>query len=137
MTREEAIKPLAKTWHYHTIEVWQRARYRCEYCEKNMLADPDIYLFDAHLDHIVPGAGNGGDQYENLALACKACNYIKRADDHRIKDGLNDRASLIRRAAEKIADIRKANRERLAKDIGYLKQLDLVDGYPWPPTGSL
>jgi hypothetical protein len=125
MTRDEVIAKLAKDWHYQTIEIWRRARYKCEYCGKSLIANPDDYLFDAHLDHVVPGEGN---DLNNYALSCKACNYIKRAFDHRLAVGPNTRDALIARAAGRIADRREWNKGRLAEDLKLLKQLDEIDG---------
>jgi 5-methylcytosine-specific restriction endonuclease McrA len=125
MTRDEVIAKLAKDWHYQTIEIWRRARYKCEYCGKSMIASPDDYFFDSHLDHIVPGLGN---DLSNYALSCKACNFIKRAIDHRLADEPNTREALIARAAKRIADTRERNRGRLAHDLELLKQLDELDG---------
>jgi hypothetical protein len=125
MTKDEIIETLAKDWHYHTIAIWRRARYKCEYCGKSMIANPDDYFFDSHLDHIVPGLGN---VLNNYALSCKACNFIKRAIDHRLADQPNTREALIARAAKRIADTRERNRGRLADDLKLLKQLDEMDG---------
>jgi 5-methylcytosine-specific restriction endonuclease McrA len=107
MTRDEAIAQLAKYWHYHTIDIWRRARYQCEYCGKRLITNSDDYLFDAHLDHVVPGVGN---DFDNYALSCKACNYIKRAVDYRVTEGPNTREALIVRAAKSIALTRERNK---------------------------
>ena len=50
--------------------VRQRARFRCEYCHY-----PEI-LSSAPLsiDHIRPQSLGGGDDPDNLALACRRCN---------------------------------------------------------------
>jgi hypothetical protein len=125
MTKDKIIETLAKDWHYHTIAIWRRARYKCEYCGKSMIANPDDYFFDAHLDHIVPGLGN---DMNNYALSCKACNFIKRAIDHRLANQPNTREALIARAAKRIADTRERNKGRLTDDLDLLKQLDEMDG---------
>jgi hypothetical protein len=61
-------------------------------------------------------------------LCCKACNYIKRAFDHRLADDPNTREALIARAARRIADIRVRNKGRLAEDLKLLRKLDEIDG---------
>jgi HNH endonuclease len=124
MSREAVRESLAKTWHYHTIDIWQRARYKCEYCGKSLIKNPDDYLYDAHLDHIVPGMGNG---LSNYALSCKACNYIKRDVDHRHHDESDTREALITRAAKAIAEKRKINTEKMRAELSLLKQLDEMD----------
>lgn len=50
-----------------------RARFRCEYCDRNLLRSVDDY-YAWQIDHIVPG---GGDADENIALACSTCNHLK------------------------------------------------------------
>lgn len=50
------------------IEVWGR---HCMYC-KSLIRDIDLTL-----DHLLPLCRGGGDNIENLALACKWCNSDK------------------------------------------------------------
>ena len=49
-------------------------------------------LADAHVDHIVPRAKGGGDEWENVQLVHAPCNLRKLA-----KTGLRDRRDLARR----------------------------------------
>ena len=44
--------------------VCERARYRCEYCDKDLMKSPDAYLA-WQADHIIPG---GKTTLENIAL---------------------------------------------------------------------
>ncbi len=54
--------------------VRQRAEYRCEYCRlPQALVSPLCF----HVEHIVPKKHDGGDEVENLALACYFCNLHK------------------------------------------------------------
>lgn len=77
MDKESIITELLTLgWSRQTLAVWLRADCKCEYCGCDLLASDDQYLYGSHVDHIVPGAG---DDLENLALACKTCNFIKRA----------------------------------------------------------
>jgi 5-methylcytosine-specific restriction endonuclease McrA len=62
-------------WDARTLKVWVRAQGRCEYCDADLLGSASVYFHGAHIDHIVPGTGNDLD---NLALSCVACNRIKR-----------------------------------------------------------
>ena len=55
-------------------EVGERAGYKCEYCDKDMLASVDDYAFSWQHDHIIPQAAGGEDTLENLALSCSVCN---------------------------------------------------------------
>jgi 5-methylcytosine-specific restriction endonuclease McrA len=50
-----------------------RARQRCEYCRSPQSA----YGYRFHLEHIVPLADGGSNDFENRALACAACNLAK------------------------------------------------------------
>jgi hypothetical protein len=51
----------------------QRARYRCEYCHF-----PEARLALAlYVDHIIARQHGGGDEEENLAMACEHCNACK------------------------------------------------------------
>ena len=55
-----------------------RARFRCEYCGRDMLASVDDYRA-WETDHIVPTSKGGpADNIENWALSCWTCNRIKR-----------------------------------------------------------
>lgn len=51
-----------------------RAARRCEYCR---LAQDLVPLAAFHVEHIVPRQHGGGDEPENLALACFHCNLHK------------------------------------------------------------
>ncbi len=50
--------------------VRQRAGGRCEYCH----ADERWQFIRFTIDHVQPQAAGGGDEPENLALACRNCN---------------------------------------------------------------
>jgi hypothetical protein len=54
--------------------VRERAGYRCEYCQ---LRQEDSPLAALHIEHIVPWIHGGGDDLDNLALACIDCNLHK------------------------------------------------------------
>ena len=60
---------LAGAW---TAEAGERARYKCEYCDKDMLASVDNYL-SWQLDHIIPKSAGGDHTLENMALSCREC----------------------------------------------------------------
>ena len=60
---------LAGVW---TAEAGERAGYKCEYCDKDMLASVDNYL-SWQLDHIIPESAGGDHTLENVALSCRAC----------------------------------------------------------------
>lgn len=51
-----------------------RAAQRCEYCR---LEQKHASFAFFHVDHIVPRQHGGGDNLDNLALACHHCNLHK------------------------------------------------------------
>jgi hypothetical protein len=54
-------------------QVALRAAHRCEYCR----APEAVFNFPFEVEHIVPKSRGGGDEDDNLALACRACNLLK------------------------------------------------------------
>lgn len=54
--------------------VRERAGNRCEYCGLHQDQSPLAVL---HVEHIVPKKHGGGDELDNLALACIDCNLHK------------------------------------------------------------
>ena len=55
-------------------QVRERANHRCEYCQ---LKQDDSPLASLHVEHIIPKKHGGGDELDNLALACIDCNLHK------------------------------------------------------------
>ncbi|MFN0018748.1 MAG: HNH endonuclease [Pirellulaceae bacterium] len=51
-----------------------RAGGRCEYCHLDQAASP---LASLQIEHVRPKKHHGGDELENLALACIDCNLHK------------------------------------------------------------
>jgi hypothetical protein len=54
-------------------QVWQRARFRCEYCHLPASA----ILAPFQIDHIIARQHGGSDDPDNLALSCIYCNRYK------------------------------------------------------------
>jgi 5-methylcytosine-specific restriction endonuclease McrA len=79
-TRHAVVNELVTKWGWsaETLAIWERAGFRCEYCGTDLLRSVDDYFFNAQLDHIVPESRGGKTEPENLALACKTCNFLKR-----------------------------------------------------------
>ena len=78
MTRDELLVELHSLgWSDEAFEIGLRARFQCEYCDRNLLASVDDY--DAwQVDHIVPASREGASDISNYALSCKTCNFLKR-----------------------------------------------------------
>ena len=118
MMREEAISlPLANGWSSQSVAVWLRADGRCEYCNRDLLGCEDAHFHGSHIDHIVP---KHGDNLENLALSCTACNYMKRNRAFNVEKPAMTRAELITAAREHIQGVRDRNRDRLKQSVQWL-----------------
>ena len=76
MTKGELIQQLSKyKFDEDNVKLAIRADFKCEYCDKDMLADMDAYKL-WQVDHIIPqflGLADK-DKLENLALSCTQCN---------------------------------------------------------------
>ncbi len=57
--------------------VRQRANDRCEYCGLHQNQSP---LATLQIEHVTPRKHGGGDELENLALACIDCNLAKSSN---------------------------------------------------------
>ena len=90
-----------------------RAAFKCEYCERNLLKDADSYVL-WQKDHI---QRHGGDDVENLALACLICNARlknrweppregnRAAQIEAVKTYLSDRRSRIERELVEVREL--------------------------------
>jgi len=111
-------------WSESTARLAERADYRCEYCGYDLLASVDAYkLFE--VDHVVP-LSMGGDpiNFENLALACRHCNFHwKRSWDPRQDAGYGaDRPQLIDAVKKRVAGIRQtktSDLDEVRRIVGY------------------
>ena len=54
--------------------VWEQARGRCAYCRLHQ-SDADFQTL--HVEHIIAEQHEGGDELQNLCLACAECNLAK------------------------------------------------------------
>jgi len=59
----------ADIWH----QVLDKANGYCEYCGENLLISRAAYA-SAQVDHVLARAKDGGNNIENLRLACSLCN---------------------------------------------------------------
>jgi len=79
--QEKGISKLVSEhgWDDKSVRLGIRAHFRCEYCGRYLLRSVDDY--DAwQIDHIAPKSGDVDvdDDCDNLAIACKTCNFMKR-----------------------------------------------------------
>jgi hypothetical protein len=54
-------------------QVWERAAFRCEYCQSSMR----LTGMPLVIDHVQPQTLGGSDELSNLAAACYRCNEFK------------------------------------------------------------
>ena len=69
------IEALVNTgqWGENDVILGIRAGFKCEYCDKDLLASVDNYK-EWQRDHIIPLSKGGEDINENIAISCKTCN---------------------------------------------------------------
>ena len=67
MTERPSISPHLRD------EVVRRAKSVCEYCRLSQQLSPDSF----EVDHVLPWSARGKTDFENLCLACPACNAAK------------------------------------------------------------
>ena len=79
-----------------------RADFCCEYCGVCLL-DSVILYYSWEIDHIIPC---GGDDLENVALACRTCNHLKHGHVPKgatRQDRIIDATNIIRDGRQKKA----------------------------------
>ena len=123
MVRDEVVVRLVATgkWAKVTAELGERAKYRCEYCDLDLLATPEHYKM-WQVDHIVP-TSCGGDpaDFNNLAITCNTCNWDWKRDwNPRTAVGSNaTRAELI----EAVRDHIRGPRARTEKELEIIREI--------------
>ena len=129
--RHEVIDELDKTGKWGatktTPKVAERAGYKCEYCDLDLL-ESVMHYWLIEVDHIVPKSKIEGDpdQIDNLAFSCRTCNVnLKRAWDPRTVTSENvGRSELIEAVRRHVADGRKKKQTEL-------EQMQKIVGYPF------
>lgn len=131
MNNDEArAKLLSSGWSAETLGIWLRAEGMCEYCDKDLQHASDDFFHGYNIDHIVPASRGGVSDATNYALACRACNLIKRNQDFRNgADGVS-REDMIKRARVYIRAERERNDRRMKEAIDLLRILGLQHHEP-------
>ena len=102
-----ALKPRRYRFWPGTLDVAFRANFRCEYCDKDLLASVDVYQGDWQRDHVVPRALGGADEIHNWALVCRLCNQLKSHwDPRRHASDAADRDALVAATVQYIRALR-------------------------------
>ena len=105
--------------------ICERAGYKCEYCDKDMLASLDNYL-SKQRDHIIPKSAQGSETVDNYALSCSTCN------DRRLKGTWNpaDDAGEDASRDELIQAVRRYVRKKRGHKYEEFSRYIQIVGYP-------
>jgi len=72
------------TWDEIRYKVFYRDQGNCQYCGIDLATSYSAHgTFQA--DHLIPQSIEGGDEWENLRLACASCNVLLSSLDRDIK----------------------------------------------------
>jgi 5-methylcytosine-specific restriction endonuclease McrA len=122
--RAELLLPRGD-WSPDTLKVWLRAKGFCEYCGKDLQRTSDDFYHGYNVDHVFPASLHGASDPDNYALACRACNLIKRNVDFTNGESDVSRETLIQRAQEYIRAERERNDGRMKTDLRRLRACGL------------
>ena len=115
MLNDAADEFAIQGWSDSTLRLAVRTGFRCEYCGSDFFASLENY-YAFEVEHIVP-RGRGAeldDSPENLTVACRTCNRLKRRWDPRTQAGEGaGRAKLIEAARGYVSAQRKEKLERI------------------------
>ena len=124
MSLEELkMKMINSSWDPNTLELAIRANFKCEYCGCNFFATVNDYD-SIQVDHIIPTSLLCDNSLNNLALACKTCNFIKRNwNPQTIKNKAQNRDELLKAAKDYILGKRKFKEQRMLEEKEYASEL--------------
>lgn len=109
-------------WSIETFELTARAKFRCEYCGRDILETFDLYRF-SQTDHLLPRSRYPQllKEETNLVVACHSCNNLKSTWDPNSKEPIvakdvkklaeAERATLISRTKTHLEELRRAKGE--------------------------
>lgn len=121
MQKDEVVQAMVDLgWSKVQARLGVRAGFRCEYCGRNLLASIEDY--DSwQKDHVVPISKGGAEEdFENLALACKTCNFMKL--DH-MPNG-ETREQKIDNARRRVMTLRARKHREIAEVLEIVSQLE-------------
>lgn len=78
MKPENVVEKLLATglWGEPDASMGLAADFRCQYCDKDLLASVDNYK-GWQTDHLIPASSGGLDEINNYVICCRTCNFIK------------------------------------------------------------
>jgi 5-methylcytosine-specific restriction endonuclease McrA len=110
-------------WSEEAVRISLRANFKCEYCGFDFYASPEAYK-EWEREHIVPLSSGGTQDFDNLALACRTCNYcFKSKWDPRNYAGENaTRAELIAAAKRYIRERKQLTQQQIAVERAIIEK---------------
>ncbi len=111
------------------FEIFKRDGFVCQYCGSH---PPSVIL---HVDHIIPVAGGGVNDMDNLITACEACNQGKSARSlSDIPQSLKEKSLLIKEREAQIngyQELINQTRMRIEREVSMVCDLyeRLEEGY--------
>lgn len=120
MQSDKKEKNSLQNWSDSTLRLAINTEFKCEYCKSDFFASVESY-YAFEVEHIVPrGRGPEIDEApENLTVACRTCNRLKRRWDPRskVKEGdLATREQLIDAAREYVLKQREEKFTRIKEE---------------------
>jgi len=116
------IELLVKTrkWDENNVILGIRADFKCEYCDRDLLASVNDYK-EWQVDHIIPLSKGGADFNENKAVCCRTCNVnVKGKWNPATKvEGEKTRDTLINATREYV----KVKRAELLAEVTYFNSV--------------
>lgn len=87
--------------------------FRCEYCNRDLIASFNDY--DSwQIDHVIPSSKGGIHEYENMAVSCKTCNFLKR-DYLPTGETRNERIADARRHVQELRVVRETELSEISE----------------------
>lgn len=125
MPGEKKEKNSLQNWSDSTLQLAINTGFKCEYCQSDFFATIESY-YAFEVEHIVP-RGRGpeiDDAPENLTVACRTCNRLKRRWDPRSKVGDNaTREQLIEAVREYVSEQRQKKSARIKEEQDHARRI--------------
>jgi 5-methylcytosine-specific restriction endonuclease McrA len=116
---ERVVRELVATgkWSDEQARIGLRAHFRCEYCGLDFHASPENYK-QWEREHVVPlSADEGTETFDNLAAACRTCNYFKGSWNPGKHAGKNaTRTALIAAGQSYIRERKQLTEQQIARE---------------------
>jgi 5-methylcytosine-specific restriction endonuclease McrA len=119
-TAEEESQLVEELQKFFRFGEWNARRglqtnCKCEYCDRDLLASFNDY--DAwQIDHVIPSSKGGKHEYENMAVCCKTCNFLKR-DYLPQGSSREEQVADARHYVQELRRAREAELERLREHV--------------------